>query len=80
MIKHEIWLQVLKDTCGCSPGYGGNMPCDNGVLCDKCLDESVQEEYHRRLCKLIVELKFVVLKPELIKILDYVSLNGQKGG
>jgi hypothetical protein len=49
--KHEIWLQVLKDTCGCSPGYGGNMPCDNGVLCDRCLAESVQEEYHRRLCK-----------------------------
>jgi|GEM_PF-4691496 len=24
--------------------------------------------------------EFVVLKPELIKILDYVSLNGQKGG
>jgi len=51
MNKHEIWLQVLKDTCGCSPGYGGNMPCDNGMICDKCLDESVQEEYHRRLCK-----------------------------
>lgn len=55
MTKHEIWLQVLKDTCGCSPGYGGNMPCDNGVLCDKCLDESVQEEFHRRLRKEITE-------------------------
>lgn len=51
MTKHEIWLQVLKDTCGCSPGYGGNMPCDNGVLCDRCSAKSVQEEFHRRLCK-----------------------------
>ena len=49
--KQEIWLQVLRDTCGCSPGYDGNMPCDNGMLCDRCSAKSVQEEYHRRLRK-----------------------------
>ena len=50
-IKQKIWLQVLRDTCGCYPGYGGNMPCDNGMICDRCSAKWVQEEYNRRLCK-----------------------------
>lgn len=47
--KQAIWTSVLKDCCKCYPDYNGNMPCDNGRVCDKCSADWVQKEYIRRL-------------------------------
>lgn len=49
--KQEVWLKVLSEYCGCNPSYGGNMPCDNGVVCDRCMTEEVQKIYREQLKK-----------------------------
>ena len=49
--KQDIWLKVLSEYCGCKPSYGGNMPCDNGLVCDRCMTEEVQKIYRKQLKK-----------------------------
>lgn len=39
------WVQFLKEKGICNEDRWGNMPCDNGKLCDTCHDYEVQEEY-----------------------------------
>lgn len=47
--KRAVWISVLKDLCYCTPDYQGNMPCDEGVECDKCSANWVLDEYYKRL-------------------------------
>lgn len=43
---HEsMWVQFLRIRGICRNDCYGNMPCDYGVLCDKCLDEDIQQEF-----------------------------------
>ena len=32
----SLWVQFLGERFGCYPDSVGNMPCDNGRVCDKC--------------------------------------------
>lgn len=47
----ETWDKVLRDFCGCYADADGNRPCDNGVLCDRCMTKEVQETYQSLLKK-----------------------------
>lgn len=39
-IKDLIWSDLLHSMHGCAADAVGNMPCDNGVLCDRCHDDA----------------------------------------
>ncbi|HZK25111.1 MAG TPA: hypothetical protein VFC74_06955 [Oscillospiraceae bacterium] len=45
---NKIWLETLAECCRCYPDKQGNMPCDNGRLCDACEQEWVQEVYQQK--------------------------------
>lgn len=48
----DLWVRLLGKFCGCYPDANGNMPCDNGVLCDSCLyDEALKQAYSEELEK-----------------------------
>ena len=32
----SLWVRFLGERFGCYPDAVGNMPCDNGRVCDKC--------------------------------------------
>ena len=55
-MKDELIERIAADKArealfGCCPDCFGNMPCDNGRLCDKCSSdlfrEVVEDEYSR---------------------------------
>jgi hypothetical protein len=48
-MKHGIWREVLSEICGKPNPITGNMPCDDGLVCDKCSQPWVQAIYERRL-------------------------------
>lgn len=39
-IKQLIWTELLSSMHGCTADINGNMPCDNGVLCDRCHNDA----------------------------------------
>lgn len=39
-IKELIWTDLLRSMHGCTADAAGNMPCDNGVLCDRCHNDA----------------------------------------
>lgn len=43
----EAWDEFLIDRVGCKPDEHGNRPCDNGAPCDKCLDQTVLEDFRK---------------------------------
>ena len=49
------WVEFLKVRRICSPDVFGNMPCDNGLMCDKCHASYIQEDYKKWKEKLRVE-------------------------
>ena len=49
MTKQQIWKRVLNRMCCSENPITGNRPCDNGVLCDMCQAELVQEVYQEEL-------------------------------
>lgn len=34
--KELVWTRLVAKYCNCHPDAVGNMPCDNGYLCDRC--------------------------------------------
>ena len=34
--KEMVWTRLVAKYCSCHPDAVGNMPCDNGCLCDRC--------------------------------------------
>lgn len=49
MTKKEIWENILNRMCCTANPITGNRPCDNGVLCDRCNSELIQEIYQQEL-------------------------------
>lgn len=46
----QIWRKILEETCNCyADPISGNRPCDNGILCDDCAADWVNEIYYKRL-------------------------------
>lgn len=45
----EIWDEILRKFCGCYADEAGNRPCDNGLLCDRCMTDEVQRIYKSML-------------------------------
>ena len=60
-MKDELIERIAADKVrealfGCRPNCFGNMPCDDGILCDKCssdLFRKVVEDEYSRLIKRI---------------------------
>lgn len=71
MTNTKIWLETLAETCHCYPDEIGNMPCDNGCLCDRCCADWVQDVYKSKLTK--------QLDTELDKIAQFMSKNDPNG-
>lgn len=44
-VANTPWAEFLKEKGICSPDDVGNMPCDNGAVCDKCGAPWIQEAY-----------------------------------
>ena len=49
MTKQQIWDKLLRERCHCYPDAVGNMPCDNGAICDRCSSDEIDQEYKRLL-------------------------------
>lgn len=46
----NLWIRMIGEYCHCYPDANGNMPCDNGVLCDTCVyDKDLQKAYREKL-------------------------------
>lgn len=71
MTNTKIWLETMAETCHCYPDEVGNMPCDNGCLCDRCCADWVQDVYKSKLTK--------QLDAELSKIAQFMSRNDPNG-
>ena len=39
-IKELVWTDLLRSMHGCTADINCNMPCDNGVLCDRCHNDA----------------------------------------
>lgn len=48
----NTWEEFLNTECGCYTDENGNRPCDNGVQCDRCLDEKFYENFRKSLDKI----------------------------
>lgn len=46
-MRNYEWADFLAEFFGCRPDAFGNMPCDNGHLCDKCNTKEAQADYER---------------------------------
>ena len=49
--RQNLWLETLAECCHCYPDDVGNMPCDNGCICDKCNADWVKQVYHGKVEK-----------------------------
>lgn len=45
----KAWDEFLNVECGCYADEYGNRPCDNGALCDRCLDEKLYENFRKKI-------------------------------
>ena len=43
----NLRLEFLHIFCGCHADSEGNMPCDNGVLCDKCCTKEAEDYWKK---------------------------------
>lgn len=43
--EETVWVRFLRTRDICHSDCYGNMPCDYGALCDRCLDEHVQQDF-----------------------------------
>lgn len=49
MTRYGIWLATIEDLHGCTPDMYGNMPCDNGVVCDRCYSKETEQAFQARI-------------------------------
>lgn len=52
MVNNEIidtWDKFLTDELKCYADENGNRPCDNGVKCDRCLDEKIYKKFREKI-------------------------------
>lgn len=46
----NLWIELVGKYCHCYPDENGNMPCDNGALCDRCVyDKGLHQIYRAKL-------------------------------
>lgn len=55
-VTYTPWTRFLIDHAICHPDEIGNMPCDNGMICDRCSADWIQEEYEEWLKERRAEL------------------------
>lgn len=48
-IKNDVWEKALKEYLHCYEDSNGNRPCDNGVVCDRCMSSDMQDIYENLL-------------------------------
>lgn len=41
------WTEFLANYCHCYPNAVGNMPCDNGMYCDRCMTKEAKEMWEK---------------------------------
>ena len=41
------YMAFLASYCGCCPDSQGNMPCDNGVTCNRCMTPEMQKAWEK---------------------------------
>lgn len=41
----KTWVDFLEKRNICHRDYEGNMPCDNGGMCDRCQADWISEDY-----------------------------------
>lgn len=48
----DLWIEMVGKYCNCYPDENGNMPCDNGRLCDECYaDKDLEKAWLEELKK-----------------------------
>ena len=65
-LNKKLWLETLRECCHCVPDEDGNMPCDNGVVCDRCYRPDVNAVYTAKL----EALQELLDDPDIQKLLD----------
>lgn len=84
-LNNKVWLETLKNYCHCVPDAYGNMPCDNGALCDRCSQPDVIEVYEANLERAEntqhgAYLKMqTMFRSDLQQVVDYMSKNDPNG-
>ena len=84
-LNKKLWLETLRECCHCMPDAAGNMPCDNGAICDRCCSPDVEAVYAAKLeaaeskqLSSFQKLQDMFTK-DLQKVLDYMSHNDPNG-
>lgn len=84
-LNSKVWLETLKNYCHCVPDAYGNMPCDNGAICDRCSQPDVIEVYEANLERAEnaqhgAYLKMqTMFRSDLQQVVDYMSKNDPNG-
>ena len=84
-LNNKLWLETLRECCHCVPDAAGNMPCDNGMLCDRCYAPDVSAVYAAKLeaAESTQLSDFQKLQGQFTKdlqeVLDYMSHNDPNG-
>lgn len=47
----NAWVKFLTEELHCYTDQNGNRPCDNGVVCDRCMTDKIKKEFLRRIDK-----------------------------
>ena len=84
-LNNKLWLETLREYCHCVPDGAGNMPCDNGAICDKCYSSDVKAAYTAKLeaaeNKQLASFQMLqdMFTKDLQEVLDYMSHNDPNG-
>ena len=84
-LNKKLWLETLRDYCHCVPDAVGNMPCDNGVPCNKCYGPDVSVMYAAKLeaaeSKQLANFQKLqdLFTKDLQEVCDYMSHNDPNG-
>lgn len=84
-LNMKLWLETLREYCHCVPDAAGNMPCDNGLLCDRCCDTDVSAVYTAKLeaaeSKQLSNFQKLqdMFTKDLQEVCDYMSHNDPNG-
>ena len=84
-LNKKLWLETLREYCHCVPDAVGNMPCDNGLLCDRCYASDVSAVYAAKLeaaeSKQLSDFQKLQgqFTKDLQEVLDYMSHNDPNG-
>lgn len=41
--------KFLSEELHCYTDQNGNRPCDNGMMCDKCMTDEIMENFNKKL-------------------------------